>query len=214
MRWLSLPKIILLATAFSAGVFFGIYKNHQTSYNNVVVHLPKNVKASIYKDLGGDGPFNYDKNKPLIALQPSQSVKLKRGVYDVVINDPANQYTNPVIKKSVDYGTREISVELNYTDEKLNSLLPEVSSSAQAAIYAAHPSIKQGYIIAKEHLYGLGDWYGAELQPKDPAMDNLKVILRLDNSSWKMAIDDPTISIGQPSNPDIPFEVIKKVDQL
>lgn len=214
-KWISLSKIILLFVALSAGIAFGIYKNHQQKFQEVSIKLPRSVKISIYKDLGGDGPFNYDKDKtPLFILESSQKVELEKGIYDLVLDNPSNDYSNPVIKKMVDYGTTQIVVEPAYTDSKLASLLPAARPGALIGLYADYPLIRQNYTISKDALYGFGDWYGAVLQPKDPTQDVLKVMLHEVDNSWKMAVKNPDISIGKPANPGVPPGVLDQLDKL
>jgi hypothetical protein len=214
-RWISLPKVILLLLALGAGIALGVYKNHQTKLQEVTINFPQGVKVSIYNDSGGDGAFNYNPNqKPLFTLESSQKIQTERGVYDFVIDNSNNDYDNPVTKQPIDYGTTEVILKPVYTETKLASLLPTIKPAALGGLYAAYPLIQQNYTISKDGLYGVGDWYGAVIAPKNPAMDTLRVILHKEGSSWKMAIKEPVISIGKPSNSNIPPAVIEQVDEL
>jgi hypothetical protein len=209
-------KGVLLFAALIAGIVLAKI-THTVSSNDgmsVNVILADGLRVSVYKDAGGDGPFNYDAQQPpILNLSSSQQTNLKPGIYDFVLNNP-DQYKNPVIKKEITKSSNEIKIMPVYTDTKLAYLLPSVRQEAQNALFAAYLPIKQNYTISKDQAYGLGDWYGAMLQAKNPSMDNLKVILHKTNNSWSMAIKEPMISIGKPANPNIPPEFIDLVDKL
>jgi len=179
------------------------------------MQVPQGIEVSIYKDLGGDGAYNYNQNRPLlVTVSSSQKVKLKTGIYDVVVSDPSNLYSNPVTKEIISYNTKTVTVHPSYNDQKLESLLPSVRPSILESLYKAYPHIPQNYTVINDHLYVLGDWYGSVLKPKNPSLDTLRIIMHKEGSAWKLAIKQPTISIGEPSNPTIPPDVIEKVDQL
>ena len=197
------------------GIVLGVYQNHRHAYQHVLVQLPTNVKVSIYKDLGGDGAYNYNPNsKPIATLSTSKKVALKRGVYDFVADNPAQKYTNPVSRQTIDYSTSSVTLQLSYSDEILATILPEIKTDALNALYQNYPDIQQNYTISKEQLYMLGDWYGVVLQPNDSSLDTLRAILHKDNNHWQLVSGQPDLSIGEPSHPNIPPQIIEQVDQL
>lgn len=205
---------VLVVFAFAAGIGYGIYKNNKISMREVSVDLPKGVRVSVYKDLGGDGAANYDANDSVESLSASGTISIKTGSYIFAIESQPNQYKNPFSRETIDQTTSKITIKPTYSDEKLSELLPEARSAALTALYAKYPLLKQNYTIAGDGIYELGNWYGVTLIPKNPTFDTVKMIMKLENGSWKPAIGHPMISVGQPSNPTIPLSVLQGVNSL
>ena len=202
--------------ALLLGCALGIARNVQHSYRTVVLDVPTGVHGAVYKDLGGDGSYNYDANHPALhTFSGKTSLKLKIAEYDVVLNDPQKEYANPVTKIAVDSNTSRVSIAPAYTNDKLASLLPSVRNQALNSIYSSIALLQQNYTVSDEHLYGLGDWYGVVFTPNDPAIyDTVRMIAHKSSDGWKPAIDKPWISIGTPSHPGVPSSIIEAVDQL
>lgn len=205
---------LLLLVSLGGGIALGLHQNHRQLYRQLAVTLPVNIAASIYPDLGGDGSYNYNaQSKPLFSFTGSSTVKLKNGTYDLVVADPAHNFSQTVFKETVDYTTLSIAPAITYTDEYLASLLPTLRSQIASSFFASDPSLQPNYHIGNDRLYMLGDWYGAVLQPGSGDLDTLRVILHKSNGQWQIAAQ-PSLSIGEPSHQDIPVAVIRSVDSL
>ncbi len=200
--------------AIVLGAVLGLVANYHNSFKKVYVKLGANLQLSIYKDLGGDNTHNYNSHsQPLFRLKSSQTVKLKKGVYDLVVNDPAHQYENPITKVVIADNTNNITINPFLTDQKLSDLLTAQRSAIQQVLTSQYPSLTSFYTITPDRLYEHGDWYGAVLSPIGLQVDKLRVIMGYKNGRW-VVIAKPQISIGIPSNLSIPSEIVDSVDQL
>ncbi|HEY5152563.1 MAG TPA: hypothetical protein VII55_01170 [Candidatus Saccharimonadales bacterium] len=196
------------------GVTFGLIVNYRGSFKQVSVKLGANLRLSIYKDLGGDAPYNYNTHgSPLFDLSTNGTVKLKKGVYDFVVNDPSHQYENPITKVVVSDSTSSVTISPFFTDQKLRDLLGSERSTIQQTMLSQYPSLNSFYTIGTDQLYEYGNWYGAVLNPLDAQYDKLHIIMERQGGSWKVEAP-PQISIGIPSNPFVPSDVVDSVDQL
>jgi hypothetical protein len=208
-------RIIWAVGAAIIGVIGGLVVNYEHSFQKVTVTVDAGLHAQIYKDLGGDGAYNYKASStPVASLSSSQTIKLRDGTYDAVVSDPSHEYENPVIKIVVTPGTNSASISPTYTTTKLAALLTNEQPAILQALNAKYPTLSGLYTVSNGQLYERGDWFGAELVPSNPSDDLLRVILHEEDGTWKVATDPPQISIGEPSNTDIPSDVIESVDQL
>lgn len=208
-------RLIWVAACVILGVVGGLAVNYQHSFRKVDVSIDPGLNVTIYKDLGGDGAFNYNPNsKPIARLSASQTITIRDGTYDTVVSDPTHEYENPVVKFVVAPGTDSVAVSPSYTSSKLATLLANEQPAITQALQAEYPDFSQNYGIADEQLYEQGNWYGAVLTPSAPTSDALRVILQKQGGSWGVVTDPPQISIGEPSFPNIPTDVIESVDQL
>jgi hypothetical protein len=209
--------LICLIIAIALGVAGGVVVNNKNSYKNVSVSLGQNLQVGIYKDLSkssNNSIYSYAGESPVLTISSSQTVKLKMGVYDFVVNDPTHQYENPVTKTTVNNLTNSVSINPTYSSQKLATMLQAEQASIQQALIGYYPSLPLLYTISNDRLYGLGEWYGARLTPIDPDIDDsVVVIMQETNNKWSVAAA-PQISIAIPSNPTIPSGVIDSVDQL
>lgn len=206
--------IVLALLAVAIGVSWGVYLNQQSF--KAQVHFTSVVPGSIaiYKDLGGDGAYTYNSSQPPVAtVKSGQTIDLKKGVYDAVINDTQKQYKDNVIQFTVASAKNEISINPAYSQTKLASLLPAARPEAMAAITKSNPGAMAGYTVGADQVVSDGTWYVAVLKPKNTNFDVLKVIAHKEGSNWVVAAT-PSISIGRPSHPAIPLEVITAADLL
>jgi hypothetical protein len=207
-------KMMFVVLVIAAGIGLGIYKNRLNSTHLVEVKIPNASEVSIYKDLGGDGSSNYSGGKLLFKLVTSQKVKLADGTYDFVVTNNPELYQNPVDKVVINSSVKEVLVTPVLTDQALANLLKDEVAAANAALFDKFPTLKQSYTLSSGRLYLDGNWYGAVLKPQNSSLDSLKIIEHKQNDKWVVAVSTPAVSIGQPSNPSIPFDVLKAVDQL
>lgn len=192
----------------------GLYANYRHSFGRVSLSLPSNIPVSIYHDRGGDGPANYDPDSSSVAkFSGTQSLTLKLGTYDAVIDDPKHEYKDGVTKFEVNSANSTIALNASYSDSKLSALLPGVRASAQDAIKKALAPGGKGYVMAEDEVFGVGEWYAVVLRPTSPSQDVLKVLAHKDGDTWKI-VAGPSISIGQPSHPNIPQAVLTSTDKL
>jgi hypothetical protein len=209
-------KLIWVTVAIVVGVAGGLATNYEHSFHNVGLTLSPSLSIAVYKDQGGKAAPSYNSSsKPIARLNSSQTIKIRDGSYDAVVNDPDHEYENPVIRFVVTPATDDATINLSYTSSKLATLLASEQPAITQALEAEYPDFSANYSIATGRLYEQGNWYGAVLTPSAPTSDIVRVILQKDSDgSWDVVIDPPQISIGEPSHPNIPPNVIESVDQL
>ena len=207
-------KLVWVGLGLVLGVSAGLVVNYHSSFKQVYVKFGSSFQLNIYKDLGGDSTYNYNaQGRPLFTISSSQTVKLKKGVYDFLVNDPSHQYENPVTKVVVSDKTSSVTIDPSFTNQKLASLLAIKLPSIQQALLSQYPALPSFYTITPGQLYERGDWYGAVLSPINSQTDKLRVIMERRNGNW-IVVAKPQISISIPSNPSIPSNIIDGVDQL
>lgn len=208
-------KVILVMVAVSVGLGLGLLQNYVRSFHDVNVKLASSIEVSIYKDRGGDGTYNYDtKAKPLKTLTNNDTIRLKEGAYVFVVDDPSNQYENPATKHRIDGPNQTITINPGYTTEKLKQLLPDIRENARAALYTQYPRLPQNYTITADATYIRGEWYGFVIKPNEPQFDVVRGIMHKKDGSWRLETNPLLLSIGAPSHPDIPFEIVSAVNKL
>lgn len=208
--------ISLLFVGVAIGVSLGLVSNYLNSFKVIYVKNLQGLQINVYKDRGagaGNKVYNFDPNKSLFSMRSSQSVKLKKGVYDFVVNDPVHQYDNTTTKLVVGKFTDSVTIDPGYNAQKLSELLQTEGPKARQALISSYPATPGTYTLTSEALYGHGEWYGAKLSPQATYLDTLYVIMHKSNGVWSVAAR-PQLSIGIPSNPSIPGDVIENVDQL
>lgn len=204
---------LLLVAGFAGGGWLA-HAHNQAHPRLIKLGLPTGIKVAVYPDRGGDGAFNYDGSKPPVWTgQAGQTFSLANGIYDFVLDDPDNRYASDVTRVDIDDNTTDVNLQPSYSQARLAALLPAARADAQAALYKRYPQIPGSYSVARDGLFGLGDWYGALLKPADASLDPVRVILQKTTAGWVMAAGDPAISIGQPAHPNIPAEAIEQVDK-
>lgn len=208
------PGLVIAASI--AGVLMGVVYSYTNSFKEVQVNIPPGSSVSIYKNTPEeDDPYGYNENgSPHKQVSSSQKLKLKKTTYIAVVTGPVNEYKDPKVRFEVRDDSRSVDIHPNYTEAKLAALLTNERVDAQKQLISRYPKIRSQYTIVSERLYQLGDWYGAILKPLNPDADSLKVIMKKTDGKWISVVKYPSISIGQPSHPDVPLEVLEAVDRL
>ena len=151
-----------------------------------------------------------------INLQKKEVLSLPNDNYYAVLPDSA--YNQTPVYFTVDNKDLTVSINPDYSDEHLETLL----KTEQSAIYNVidkylNSENTQDYIIKKGALFEKGDWFGGVLVNKkadnNNPKDTYRVILKKDNESWSMATT-PMIIFSSAALPDIPIEVLRKVNAL
>lgn len=204
-------RLVYLFVAVMVGVTAGLVVSYRHRFHQVYIKINTGTNVSIYRATSGG---HYDSNKtPLFNLSSSRRVRLKEGVYANVLSDPGHIYKNDVSFIRVDPYTRSVTINQNYSDQKLASLLPDARNQVKQVLDSKYPLSRSTYDISKDGLYQQGDWYGAVIVPRDPSQDTVRIILHETGGAWVVAAD-PNIMIGKPSHPDIPANVVEAVDEL
>jgi len=139
-----------------------------------------------------------------------QEIRLEPGYYSVKYSGNT-EYLSAFNVINVDKSMEIRTPKLNFTQEKLNQLILTEKNTAQSALSLSFDT--SGYTIVDDKVYGQGDWYSARLINNNGSSDNLLIIMKKENTSWKL-IAGPLIIISIGDYPDIPQEVIRQTNKL
>lgn len=199
--------------AIAVGVAIGLHHNRQANIKTVFFEVPNGFSIAVYNDLGGDGAYNYDAKKaPVAQLSHSGRIRLERGTY-VWAATPKEKLQKTAERFTVaDNST--VNVHLIYNDATLSTALPAVRPAIIAMLQKKYPKFSESYVIYRDQLFGVGNWYGAYLKSTRADFDDLRVVMRRGSGGWRVATDPPHITVGSPSNPDIPIDIIRSVNSM
>lgn len=206
-------RIIIIGMLVLMGGLAGWFINQLTQYNSVALKGPSNTPVKIYgaaKNADGDSTYNPD---DLVAEITGQAEKwMKDGDYFAVIAENPD-YSETIYKFKVSESGM-IPLRFKYSDERLKSLTKLEASSVQSEMKKKFPRLEGNYNFGSGKLFAEGDWYGGTIVAKNGQADTLRFIAHKVNGQWKVLTDPPLILIGGPSNPDIPYEVVKGANNL
>lgn len=185
------------------------FRSYEDSLGSVNISLDPAARAEIVQQLGEDP----GSPKTVKSFQASYHGKLKMGNYAVVPH-AGSDYDNSSTGLIVGANPTTLSIRLDYSDAKLKSFVSGESEAINQAFNAKYPAVSIGYSLQKITLYGRGDWAGALVVPGAANQDSLRAIFQKVNSQWKIVTDPPVISIGTPVYPNIPRDIIVKVNIL
>lgn len=206
-------KYILVALCLPLGCVVGIFVHQQKSKVSYQVDIPAGQTVKVYRDIGGDAPFQYDATKPpLDNLARSQSITTKPGVYDFVLSN-SQDYSAPVVKVTVNEGTKRVSVRPSYSDAKLNALLVEERDGVIDALRRSYGAKADLYVFSVIKLFERGNWAGVTLTPKSSQYDPVRLIFHKQGGVWSVATAPSILVIGS-YNPSVPQAVIDQVNAL
>ncbi len=113
----------------------------------------------------------------------------------------------------VDRSVVVVEPTLTLSEKSRAQALLRERGAAKAMLQGRYSLSQRGYVISADGLFGAAEWYGCVLKPQNAAQDTLRVILQKKNGGWVVAAK-PAITIGAPSHPDIPFDVVRQVNEL
>jgi hypothetical protein len=206
-------RLVIAVLFIFIGITIGEISNYAHSFKKVYVKLDQKVQVDVYKDTLGTASSSKSTPKSVAQLSTSGWLKLKKGTYDFIVNDPSHQYEAPITKTTVTDFSNSITIDPSFSSQKLGTLLVEERPAIQAALLAFYPTLNSSYRVSSDELFGSGNWYGASLSPISPGVDKVVLIMEQKNGVWSMAAR-PQISISIPSNSTIPSSIIDSVDQF
>lgn len=109
-----------------------------------------------------------------------------------------------------------IAIDPAYSEERLASLVADEQPKISSVISSSQSKIDSLYTINDYTLYHFGEWASAKLIWKgeySQNSDTLKVILHKEpGGEWEIAAD-PSIVFYHKNNPEIPIDILRKVNQ-
>ena len=147
-------------------------------------------------------------NKKLLSTTSKASLKLRKGTYLIDFSSTAD-YTPNITSINFTKNTVLFSPSLNYTSQKLNSLLQQDIPIIHADL--AYDANMSNYTPEDEKLYQDGTWYSAKLVPNDPSQVTLFVVMHYKNMTWQLEAG-PSFNLYTGVYPNVPASVIQGAD--
>lgn len=114
-------------------------------------------------------------------------------------------------------GRQAINVKPDFDKTYLAELLAPEQEALTAAIARSDPRITVYYTINKGELLGQGEWYGTTLTDKkaDPAQpsDFYRILMKKQDGKWAL-IGKPRLVLSAPDYPDVPKEILSRINQF
>lgn len=148
-------------------------------------------------------------------VTPNGHLLLKKGDY-YAIPDGSNIATTPVNFTVME---RDLTVTINpdYSEAYLNTLLVGETPAITAAITTKYPSILATYTLDQSTLYKRGDWYGGLLLPKVKDIreqeDFYRIVLHKENDKWQV-IRRPEYILTASQFTSVPTDILSAINSL
>lgn len=181
--------------------------NYFNSFREIQIDIPVNTSVKIYKKDGND-------QKEVLSLNQDTVHKLQIGEYTVKFVNLPKTYVNENHDFIVDTNTKVVKIELDLTDAELSSQLNQKRSSIRSSVFNSIPGLEGSYTIKSEKLFKDGTWYGAVIKPNNPSFDERRLIMKNEDGKWILVTKEPLISIGSPSFPNVPKDLISDLNRL
>lgn len=214
-------RIIVLLIVFSCiliAAFVGI--KTLRSYKLVTVQFAEgltDVTARIYSYEGENHEVGLDKliadQQPVKQLTSSGSFKLRQGEYVIIAEGVGyEQYLQPFELNE----PKVLTVNLNYTPQKLAEMLPSQKAIVDNVITTTVPNFNNTYKLSGGKLYGQGEWYGAIIEPniseeqaRQSYNDRFGVVAKKDSKGiWRVITVPPEIILSSVKYPQIPRDLL------
>lgn len=205
-RNIFLVILLVLVLLIPYGIFsyFSSTQPVQIEYKNTstveIKQLQKTGEDKVIKDIKSSG----------------QSVRLKKNQDYFVSYKGSPGFADGKIEFRVTPDKTKVSINPYYSDGKLKDLLANEQSQIQQALKEKYPSTIGQYQIQAGKLYRWGEWYGTTLKYTGPDQlntDTLRVVLKKENNTWKVATDPPDITLSKYVYPGVPEDILRDINK-
>jgi len=199
--------LIIITAVLALFAMFGI--SYLASTEKITVEINNVSELKLYKAKQGGNPLEFKPEKPSVTINKSGEYNIKKGYYIYNAQPVSNEYET--VKGS--FNTKDdknLKIEPNYSNEKLNSLYSSEINSIQIALNTRYPNQMKDYKIEYGKLYIDGSWFAGYLIPNN-GTDNLQVIMHKKGGVWEVQAT-PNITISKAQYPEIPYKVLESVN--
>lgn len=213
MKRMVIIGVVFVLVLSVVGVFLGRYVHNKRSLVTYSVTIPAGSVVTMFRDLGGDGPFSYDSTKPIKRLASSQKVTTKVGIYDFVIDNSSGKYADPTTQVIINSATSNVNINPALSDQELGKLSIDERPAIVSGFNKELSGFNKYYSIDKVVVFGSGEWAGVTMVPKSSQYDPARVVLSKTSGQWKV-ISKPAIMVVGSSNKSIPEKVVISTNKL
>lgn len=205
-RNIFLVILLVLVLLIPYGIFsyFSSTQSVQIEYKNTstveIKQLQKTGEDKIIKDIKSSG----------------QSVRLKKNQDYFVSYKGSSGFADGKVEFKVTPDKTKVSINPYYSESKLKDLLANEQSQIQQALKEKYPGTIGQYQIQAGKLYRWGEWYGTTLKYTGPDQlnaDTLRVVLKKENNTWKIATDPPDITLSKNVYPSVPEDILRDINK-
>ncbi len=204
---IALVMLIAVSVLIVAG--FIVYSSSFGKINLKFINKDSGVVVDIYK------LDKKDLSKKLIKTIDSPGlIELRKGNYQL-ISGGDNNFEAKKINFVVSSKIIDVTVDPNYSEMKLQSLLHNSLVSIKKAMNTQYPRISSDYTISKSKLFKKGEWYSALLVSNESGLnsDTLRIVLRKKSGEWVTVTTPPQIVINSHDYPGIPKVVVDSTNK-
>jgi hypothetical protein len=166
--------------------------------------------VTIYKNYGSD----IYEPEIIETFSSSSTIKLHDGEY-TAIPDGDKASHNP-INFVIDREDKEIHIEPDFSEQYLESILDNELEEINYSVSQYNDEM-DGYTLSKGTIYGKGEWFGAVLSKTNiedwDGVDMYRTILHKVEDKWLVVVS-PRISIRYADFPDIPKDIVNRINHL
>jgi len=198
---------ILLVAAGAIG-----YLTYRTSLHSVALTLAPTVKqVTVFRENQTASDSDATPGVQLAQTAESTTISLQNGDY-YAIPKGDNLVVDKIYFTVKDVDQR-ITIDPDYTTSYLEKQLTSSLSDIQRSIDQSFPVVAPRYTLVSGQLYKKGDWFGGILAPKDATLDEYKVIVRKNGTSWSV-VGIPQIVLTSTTFPKVPTDVLTQTNRL
>ena len=183
------------------------------SFATLVIDSGPNVKTSIYLVKDAESGLATTEANAKLKDVGSGTYKVKKGSYVYISRGNTDEFKEKRERFELNY-KKSLAIELDYSDSRLSTMLPEALPRAKTAFDQKYPKQANNFTLSSAKLYGKGDWLAAKLVPNNKALyETYSIVFKKNNNQWSIVTDPPEIIISKPVYPEIPDEILKDLSQ-
>ena len=208
-----LLALLIIGVFLVGGVW--VFVAHRNSLQQVTLSTDSGQVLNVYDGAyDGDGHTAVKLGTAIRTVTTTDTFKLKKGGYTVVLQDDKKQYASTLFSLTVADEPVSLDVKPGYSPAGLQTLLASEEPQIRSVLTSKYPQIGKSFSLAAGSLYRRGEWYAALLKPTDPSVDTYRIVLNKKDGHWSLAVDQPEIIISQVKYPAIPGSVLSDVDNF
>lgn len=195
-------------------ILLGIPGSKKSTVQDFTVYCENCNKVSVYDttETVGDG------NSKLVETfsENNKTIRINIDHKYLVKYFGAEGYDNNTISLNPSFEQKTLRIKPYYSDSKLSSMQANEMPAIRQAYVDKYGAVNI-YELQPGNLYGYGDWYGTTLIYKgndDFNNDTLRLIMHKESGQWIIKTSPPDITLSKYIYPDIPVDILRKVNSL
>jgi hypothetical protein len=206
-------KRLIAAMVVIGGLGLVGWHLYANMYQQLTLTDTNATNVTLYRAAPSESGPGYNAQKPVLTLDNVGSYRVKKALY-VYVARAGNGFESATDQLPVGKQPVSFSVQLAYTSQHLQQLLPTEGPLALQALDQAYPSQMALYTPENGKLYDDGQWYGVKLVANDGVDDTYRAVVEKEGDRWQVATRPPAIALSHPVYPNIPQDILSDVDSF